>query len=40
MGRTNVDWHPREQRPATATVMNAVDADRFFALLTERLGRL
>lgn len=39
-GRTNVDWHPREQRPATATVMNAVDADRFFALLTERLGRL
>ncbi len=40
MGRTNVDWHPREARPATATVMNAVDADRFFALLTERLGRL
>ncbi len=39
-GRTNVDWHPREQRPATATVMNAVDADRFFTLLTERLGRL
>ncbi|MEZ5862476.1 MAG: nucleoside hydrolase, partial [Geminicoccaceae bacterium] len=39
-GRTNVDWHPREPRPATATVMNAVDADRFFTLLTERLGRL
>ena len=39
-GRTNVDWHPREPRPPTATVINAVDADRFFALLTERLRRL
>lgn len=39
-GRTNVDWHPREPRPPTATVMNEVDADRFFALLTERLARL
>lgn len=39
-GRTNVDWFPRAQRPANAVVVNALDADRFFALLTERLARL
>ncbi len=39
-GRTNVDWFPREQRVANATVINEMDADRFFALLTERLARL
>jgi len=39
-GRTNVDWFPRQQRKANATVINAMDADRFFALLTERLARL
>jgi purine nucleosidase len=39
-GRTNVDWFPREQRAANATVINEMDADRFFALLTERLARL
>lgn len=39
-GRTNVDWFPREQRQPNAAVVNAMDADRFFALLTERLARL
>lgn len=39
-GRTNVDWFPRERRAANATVIDAVDADRFFMLLTERLARL
>ncbi len=39
-GRTNVDWFPRERRAANAMVINAVDADRFFTLLTERLARL
>ena len=39
-GRTNVDWFPREQRAANATVINEMDADRFFTLLTQRLARL
>jgi purine nucleosidase len=39
-GRTNVDWFPRQARAANAMVINAMDADRFFALLTERLARL
>ena len=39
-GRTNVDWFPREQRAPNATVIDTMDADRFFALLTERLARL
>ena len=39
-GRTNVDWFPRERRDANATVIDAVDADGFFALLTKRLARL
>lgn len=37
-GRTNVDWFPRQARSPNATVINAMDADRFFALLTERLA--
>jgi len=28
------------KRPANATFMNDIDADGFFTLLTERLGRL
>lgn len=39
-GRTNVEWFPRERHEPNATVINAMDADRFFALLTERLARL
>ena len=39
-GRTNVDWFPREHRAPNAMVINEMDADRFFALLTERLGRI
>jgi purine nucleosidase len=38
-GRTNVDWFPRAHREPNATVINEMDAVRFFALLTERLGR-
>ena len=45
MGRTVVDWTGRgrldqDGEPANAMVMNQVDPDGFFALLTERLGRL
>jgi purine nucleosidase len=39
-GRTVVDWWNMHRHPATATVMREVDAERFFALLTERLARL
>ena len=39
-GRTIVDWWQRTGLPANATVMTEVDADSFFDLLTERLGRL
>jgi len=39
MGRTVVDWHGRSGEAANATVIDAIDADGFFALLTERLGR-
>ncbi len=39
-GRTNVEWFPREKHAPNALVINALDAERFFALLTERLGRL
>jgi purine nucleosidase len=38
-GRTNVEWFPREHHEPNATVIDAMDADRFFALLTGRLGR-
>jgi purine nucleosidase len=40
MGRTVVDWWRRSPLPANALVINDVDADGFFALLTERLARL
>ena len=40
MGSTVVDWWGITDRPKNATVMRDIDADAFFALLTERLARL
>ena len=40
MGMTVADWWRVTDRPANATFMNDIDADGFFTLLTERLGRL
>jgi purine nucleosidase len=40
LGRTVVDWSGRTPHPPNATVINEIDADGFFALLTERLARL
>lgn len=40
MGATVVDWWGVTGRPANARVMRDIDADGFFALLTERLARL
>lgn len=40
MGMTVVDWWGVTDRPKNAMVMREIDADGFFALLTERLGRL
>jgi purine nucleosidase len=40
LGRTVVDWSSRGRGTANATVVNQVNPDGFFALLTERLGRL
>ncbi len=45
LGRTVVDWQGRGRldrgaEPADAKVLNELDADGFFALLTERLARL
>lgn len=40
MGATLVDWWGMGDKGATARVISAVDADGFFGLLTERLGRL
>ena len=41
VGRTVVDWRGRLGLPPNATVIDRLaDADGFFALLTERLGRL
>ncbi|MGE0281294.1 MAG: nucleoside hydrolase [Rhizobiaceae bacterium] len=40
MGMTVVDWWGVTKRPKNAMVMRDIDADAFFALLTERLGRL
>ena len=40
LGRTVVDWSARTGRPANAKVIHEIDADGFFALLTERLARL
>jgi purine nucleosidase len=40
LGRTVVDWSGRSGRAPIATVIDGIDADGFFALLTERLARL
>jgi purine nucleosidase len=40
VGMTVVDWWGVTDRKPNATVMRKVDADGFFALLTERVGRL
>jgi purine nucleosidase len=40
MGMTVVDWWRVTDRPPNATVLRTIDANGFFALLTERLGRL
>ncbi|HEY5817121.1 MAG TPA: nucleoside hydrolase [Mesorhizobium sp.] len=40
MGMTVIDWWGVTKRPKNATVMREIDSDGFFALLTERLGRL
>ena len=40
LGRTVVDWSGRTLHPPNALVINEIDADGFFSLLTERLGRL
>lgn len=38
-GRSTVDWHGKLDRKATAFVVNDVNVDGFFSLLTERLER-
>jgi len=40
LGSTVVDWWGVTDRPKNAHVMRDIDADGFFALLTERLARL
>ena len=40
LGMTVVDWWGVTDRPKNALVMRDIDADGFFALLVERLGRL
>jgi purine nucleosidase len=40
MGQTVVDWHGRLGRAPNALVLDGIDADGFFALLTRRLARL
>ena len=40
LGRTVVDWSGRTGKAPTAMVIADIDADAFFALLTERLARL
>jgi purine nucleosidase len=39
-GRTLVDWWNMHKHPTNAMVMRDVDAERFFDLLIDRLGRL
>jgi purine nucleosidase len=39
-GRTLVDWWNMHRHPTNAIVMRDLDDDRFFVLLTQRLGRL
>jgi purine nucleosidase len=40
MGMTIIDWWRVTERKANATVCRSIDADRFFALLTERISKL
>ena len=40
MGTTVVDWWKATRREPNAWVAVDLDADRFFALLAERIGRL
>lgn len=40
LGMTVADWWGVTKRPANALFMGDIDADRFYALLTERIGRL
>ncbi|MBN2630578.1 MAG: nucleoside hydrolase [Rhodobacteraceae bacterium] len=40
MGMTVADWWGVSNRPANALFIGSVDADGFFAVLTERIGRL
>ncbi len=40
LGRTVVDWSRRTRHAPNALVIDQIDADGFFALLTERVGRL
>ena len=40
LGMTVADWWRVSQRPANATFIGDLDADRFYALLTDRLARL
>ena len=40
LGMTVVDWRGISGRPRNARVLTKIDADRFFALLTERLATL
>ena len=40
LGRTVVDWSGRTPHVPNAMVLDEIEADGFFALLTERLGRL
>lgn len=40
MGMTVIDWWGVTRRPKNAMVMRDIDADGFFGLLTDRLGRL
>jgi inosine-uridine nucleoside N-ribohydrolase len=35
-----VDWSRRTRHAPNATVIDEIDVDGFFALLTDRLGRL
>jgi purine nucleosidase len=40
MGTTVVDWWKATKRPANCLVMGAVEADGFYRLLADRIGRL
>jgi purine nucleosidase len=40
LGMTVVDWRGLSGRAVNANVLHTVDADGFYALLTERIGRL